>query len=257
VIPARRSTATPGRFAALAIPLALAVALPLAAEPPAGPPADRSASVGAPMDGELENGAVLPKRGAGFVVMNKTLARRARFGTAALVRLVEGAAAAVRRKHPGAVLAVADLSRRGGGPMEHHGSHQSGRDVDFAFYMRDAGGRPVVPDDFVAFDRNGYSVDPPLAFRFDAARNWTIVAALLRSDRAEVQWIFVAEHLKRLLLEHADAAGAPADLVAAARRALRQPGAKSHWDHFHVRIRCPGEPGGACRDARSARAGGR
>ena len=81
-------------------------------------------------------------------------------------------------------------------------------------------------------------------------------SAPVRSDRAEVQWIFVAEHLKKLLLDRADAADAPADLQAAARRALRQPGAKSHWDHFHVRIRCPGGPGGVCRDARAARADG-
>jgi penicillin-insensitive murein endopeptidase len=200
------------------------------------------------MAGSLERGAVLPKRGAGFRVMPKTLARKARYGTEELVRLVEEAAAAVRRKDRGALLAVADLSRRRGGAFEHHGSHQSGRDVDLAFFMRDGKGGPAVPTDFVAFDRNGYSVDPPMAYRFDAARNWALVAALLSSKRAEVQWIFVAEHLKRILLDRADSAGADPALVARARRALRQPGAKSHWDHFHVRIRCPADGGESCRD---------
>jgi murein endopeptidase len=117
--------------------------------------------------------------------------------------------------------------------------------------MRDAAGKPVRPLDFVAFDRNGFSVDPPMAYRFDVARNWAVVAALLTSDRAEVQWIFVAEHLKRLLLEGARAAGARPALVARARQVLRQPGAKSHWDHFHVRVRCPSDGGPACRDWRS------
>jgi len=234
--------------AALAAMLALLTeAQGSSAEPPAEP-AMRSESIGAPMDGSLARGAVLPKRGAGFSVMRKTLARRARYGTEELVRLVEDAAAAVRRKDRGALLAVADLSQRRGGPFEHHGSHQSGRDLDLAFYMRDAEGKPAIPVDFVAFDHNGYSVDPPMAFRFDAARNWAIVAALLSSERAEVQWIFVAEHLKRILLEQADTSGANAALVAKARRALRQPGAKSHWDHFHVRVRCPAEGGPVCRD---------
>ncbi|MCK9462293.1 MAG: penicillin-insensitive murein endopeptidase [Proteobacteria bacterium] len=228
--------------------VACAAARISSADPPAEPAPPRSASIGAPMDGSLAGGAVLPKRGAGFQVMQKTLARRARFGTDELVRLVEEAAASVRRKDRGALLAVADLSQRRGGTLEHHGSHQSGRDVDFAFYMRDATGAPAVPADFVAFDRNGFSVDPPMAFRFDAARNWALVAALLSSKRAEVQWIFVSEHLKRILLLHADASGAAPMLVARARRALRQPGAKSHWDHFHVRIRCPADSGESCRD---------
>jgi penicillin-insensitive murein DD-endopeptidase len=226
----------------------LAIARDSSAEPPAEPPQARPASIGAPMAGSLAGGAVLPKRGAGFAVMQKTLERRARFGTEELVRLVEGAAAAVRRQDRGARLMVADLSQRRGGPFEHHGSHQSGRDVDLAFFMRDRDGRSVDPVDFVAFDHNGYSVDPPLAYRFDAARNWALVAALLASDRAEVQWIFVAEHLKRLLLDYAAASGARPALVARARQVLRQPGAKSHWDHFHVRVRCPAEGGQICRD---------
>lgn len=237
--------------AALAAVLALLTeAQGSSAEPPAGPAAMRSTSIGAPMDGSLARGAVLPKRGAGFAVMQKTLQRRARFGTEELVRLVEDAAAAVRRRDRGAQLYVADLSQRRGGPFEHHGSHQSGRDVDLAFFMRDGKGKPVDPVDFVAFDRNGFSVDPPMAYRFDVARNWAIVAALLTSDRGEVQWIFVAEHLKRLLLERAESSSAAPELVARARRALRQPGAKSHWDHFHVRVRCPAEGGGSCRDWR-------
>jgi penicillin-insensitive murein endopeptidase len=239
------------RAALVAVLALLAIARDSGAEPPAEPPPMRPASIGAPMDGVLVGGAVLPKRGAGFAVMQKTLERRARFGTEELVRLVESAAARVRRQHRGAELAVADLSQRRGGPFVHHGSHQSGRDVDLAFYMRDAAGEPVRPLDFVAFDRNGFSVDPPMAYRFDVARNWAVVAALLTSDRAEVQWIFVAEHLKRLLLEGARAAGARPALVARARQVLRQPGAKSHWDHFHVRVRCPSDGGPACRDWRS------
>jgi penicillin-insensitive murein DD-endopeptidase len=248
VIRIRRTDRVLAHAALVAVLALLAIARDSSAEPPAEPPQARPASIGAPMAGSLAGGAVLPKRGAGFAVMHKTLERRARFGTEELVRLVEGAAAAVRRQDRGARLMVADLSQRRGGPFEHHGSHQSGRDADLAFFMRDRDGRPVAPADFIAFDRNGYSVDPPLAYRFDTARNWALVAALLASDRAEVQWIFVAEHLKRLLLEQADASGASPALVARARRVLRQPGAKSHWDHFHVRVRCPADGEQICRD---------
>jgi penicillin-insensitive murein endopeptidase len=47
------------------------------------------------------------------------------------------------------------------------------------------------------------------------------------------------EPLAELLLDHARKIGEPADLLARARLALRQPGDSApHNDHFHVRIYC-------------------
>jgi penicillin-insensitive murein endopeptidase len=228
--------------------VALAVGTASLAGPPAETKSQGSISEGTPMKGRLSRGEVLPKKGSGYVMRKVTRQRRARFGISELVHLVKEATHKVRRRHSGSLLAVGDLSTRKGGPIENHGSHQSGRDVDLGFYVLDRAGKPAQPPDYVPFDVNGYSVDPPLEYRFDTARNWALVEALIRSDKAEVQWIFVADHLKQLMLDYASSHQAPRNAIGKARQILKQPGKKAHWDHFHVRVYCPADDRPACQD---------
>ncbi|MFO8071145.1 MAG: penicillin-insensitive murein endopeptidase [Polyangia bacterium] len=239
--------------AAFTVRTTIAMALLAAvASSAAGPPAEQSSpgtlSVGTPMNGSLERGEVLPRRGSGYRMMSTTRQRRARFGVHELVMLIKWAAHRVYARHPGSTLMVGDLSVRKGGPIEHHGSHQNGRDVDFAFYMIDGDGEPVTRESFVAFDANGFSVDPPMRYRFDTERNWALVRELLQSDSAVVQWIFIADHLEDLLLAHAEEAGESPLLRRRAEHVLHEPTGKSHWDHFHVRIYCPPDDGPRCSD---------
>lgn len=234
--------------AALVMLAALAAGSASLAGPPVESKSKGSVSEGTPMKGSLSRGEVLPKRGAGYVMMDKTRQRRARFGVSELVHLVKEAAHKVWRRHRGGLLQVGDLSTRKGGPIDNHGSHQSGRDVDLMFYALDRAGKPAVPGDFVPFDANGFSVDPPMEYRFDTARNWALVEALIRSERATVQWIFVADHLKRLLIDRAISRKASPGVIGKARQILRQPGNKAHWDHFHVRIYCPADDRPQCQD---------
>ncbi len=218
----------------------------------AGPPAESSArdsvSIGTPMKGSLKRGQVLPKKGAGYRMLKTAQERRARFGILELVMAVKDAAHKVRRKHKGSILWVGDLSARKGGKIDHHGSHQSGRDVDLIFYMKDRQGKQVSVDQFIPFDKNGFSVDPPMEYRFDAARNWDLVAALIESRHATIQWIFVATHLEKLMLAHAEAKGARASTRRKAKQILHQPGKKAHWDHFHVRVYCPAGDKPSCKE---------
>jgi penicillin-insensitive murein endopeptidase len=240
---------SPPTLVAVLVALALAVGPSASAGPPAeSKTAKESTSIGTPMKGSLTRGEVLPKKGSGYLMLKKTRDRRARFGVSELVYLVKDAAHKVYRRHRGSVLLVGDLSSRKGGPLENHGSHQNGRDVDLLFYVLDKSGEPVSPELFIPFDRNGYSVEPPMEYRFDTARNWALVEALIRSNRASVQWIFVADHLKQLLLDYATTHKAPRSVIGKARQILRQPGKKAHWDHFHVRIYCPADDRPACED---------
>lgn len=160
-------------------------------------------------------------------------------GTEELVAMLRRASTAVARDFPGSRLTVGDMSDHDGGPIGHHASHQSGRDVDIAFYARDARGRPRVLDDYVSFNGRGL----PIAggpWRFDVARNWALVAALLEDPAVRVEHIFVSTPLRALLIAHARSINARPMLLVRAQLVMHQPThALPHSNHFHVRIACP------------------
>jgi len=153
-----------------------------------------------------------------------------------LVGVLERVATSVSAKWPGSLLFVGDVSAAEGGDIPHHVSHNSGRDVDIAFYMRGAGGRLRDGPDFLQIDLEGRSKD---GGTFDVLRNWALVEGLVRDPQVQVQWIFVAQHLRRMMLDYAATQQVDPTVLRRARRVLLQPrGAAPHGDHFHVRIYC-------------------
>jgi penicillin-insensitive murein endopeptidase len=171
------------------------------------------------------------------------------YGTTELVTLIERAAAHVARRLPGARLSVGELSRQNGGAIAGHRSHQNGRDVDIAFYMRDAAGRPYDPFAFANFDRYGHGLPPNESLSFDDERNWELVARLVADADARVQYIFVADTLKQRLLRTARRRRAPARVIQRAEVVMVQPAhGHPHRNHFHVRIYCPPDDRPACED---------
>ncbi len=160
-----------------------------------------------------------------------------RWGTTELVTLLRRTGHAVWETHH-VQLGVGDLSAEHGGPIPRHASHQSGRDVDIAFFVLDANDKSVATNDYIGFRDDGLAIASP-ALRFDTKKNWTVVAALV-SGPVRVQHIFVSNGLRNLLLAYGHATGASADVIARAARAMHQPGGASpHRNHFHVRVACP------------------
>ena len=105
--------------------------------------------------------------------------------------------------------------------------------------MTTAQGKPVYADHFVRFLGDGTAPSWPGA-RFDDARNWALLAAILNDGRAHISHIFVASPLRARLLEYAQKTGAPYAIRVHASEVMAQPrGALPHDDHFHVRISCP------------------
>ena len=139
-------------------------------------------------------------------------------------------------------------SSRGGEIAGHH-SHESGRDVDIGFYMLDAKGKPYEAFAFANFDRHGRGLAPNRGLRFDAPRNWELIAKLVADGDARVQYIFVANHIKRRLLREGRRRGAADVLLRRAELAMVQPaGNHPHANHFHVRIYCSPADRPACVD---------
>ena len=209
-----------------------------------------SISVGKPSHGYLIDGVRLPDHGEGFTTREVWRARDNRYGTDELIDLVVGVARRMRRQVPGVPLVVADLSGQGGGERyAFHRSHQSGRDADLLYYLRDASGQPFEPDAMHVFDTGGRARDGS-GLTVDVPRTWLLVRELITAPEAPVQWIFIYEPLARRLLDHAARTGEPEALIARARKTLRQPGDSArHDDHMHVRVYCsPTDRAYGCHD---------
>ena len=200
-------------------------------------------SIGSPTEGHLVGGAHLEET-AYLRITPADTAGDVRWGLEPLVGMVERAARSVRGQFPGAITSVGHLSREGGGEIDQHRSHESGRDADVGFFVRSASGKQLLPTHFVPFRADGTAASWPGAY-FDDAKNWAVVSALLGDPQAHVTHLFVAAPLRARLLAYAERMEAPASLRMRAAELMQQPrGTLPHDDHFHVRIACPPRMGG-------------
>jgi murein endopeptidase/LysM repeat protein len=185
------------------------------------PEALGSVSVGFADSGRIINGVQVPPD-ADWTVVDPEAA----WGVKEVVDDVATVIHEVRRQHPNApALRVNHIGRKEGGYLRPHQSHQSGRDVDLAFYYR----FEVPPG---ARGRREDMMDPAL--------NWALIKALC--IHTDVQVVLVDRRIQKVLYEHALDAGedqawldslfkaGPKSLVKHARR---------HRDHFHVRFYAP------------------
>ncbi len=117
----------------------------------------RSRSLGSESNGGLRDGVLMPVEGASFFTWSfRRQARfndaRVRWGSCRLVKMITRVLGAYHRAHPAAArVAVGDLSRRFGGPLDGHATHQRGVDVDIYYPRRD--GREMEPKTVAQVDR--------------------------------------------------------------------------------------------------------
>jgi penicillin-insensitive murein endopeptidase len=224
------------------MPLALAAALACCvwgcarAPSPLWPAFD--GSIGMTHRGVLAHGAELPKAGDGYRFLRDN---GRHFATARFARVIERAAAYVAKERPGATLVIGDISSKTGGRSLPHFSHRSGRDADLLFYWLTPDGAPVSEHGFLHVEPDGLAWDEAHErfLRFDVEREWLLVRELLSDDEARVQWIFIQDNVKAILLRWAQALGEPTEILWRASQVMLQPHpGGAHDDHIHVRTQC-------------------
>ena len=214
-----------------------------------------STSLRNPNDGELRGGVPLPLNAPGLR-FNPHRDPRARYGTVEVVRALVRAGRRVDQEVGGLPVTINDLSLERGGPIAHHRSHQSGRDVDVLFYQLGPDGEPIESVG-AFFDPDGVGVDfreladpnDDIRLQLDLRRTWLFLQALIEDEEGQLQQIFVAEHLRTLLLEYARSTDAPSTIVERFAAMSCQP-SYPHDDHFHFRFFCtPEDIVKGCRDS--------
>lgn len=184
-------------------------------------PVPVSLSIGSPDAGLLLNPVAMPE-GAFWTIRNPVET----YGTQETVDFLQRAIESVQRQFPDSPrLVVGDISRRVGGRLNRHKSHQSGRDVDLGLYyaVGEAG-------DF----RNA------TAKTLDVPRTWALVRALV--TETDVERIFLDRILIRALLAHARQIGEDPDwldeLIGRQRNGIDAilQHERRHLNHLHVRF---------------------
>ncbi len=199
----------------------------------AAPPTGPTRSIGAATDGRLDHGCLLPAKGAGYVRRNS-----AGWATEETVALLQWATRAVATLYPRtAPVVIGALSKRNGGKLRGHGSHQSGRDIDIGYFASD--------------NRRLSQFRPMHAGNLDVVKTWALLGALLSSG--QVQYMFMDYELQVRFHRHLEREGVPQPTLdrifqfpagRTARRGIIRH-ASGHADHVHVRLRCP--PHDRCR----------
>lgn len=181
-------------------------------------------SIGPAWDGRLINGVQVPS-GEGW----RKKMRPSSYGTThAVISLV----AALQQFHATSGyerdLLLGSMSRRHGGPLEGHRSHQTGRDIDIRL--------PLSAEHPTWF--------PIKPWRVDYEALWKLVVAL--ADTGEVSIIFLDYELQKTLYQAARDMGIEEDVR---RRMIQWPRGQAahsglvrhssgHTAHVHVRFRC-------------------
>jgi LysM repeat protein len=176
--------------------------------------------------GKLKTSHRLPK-GLGYKIKRPFLA----YGTASTIKLISKAIDAYhRRANGGPAVRVGDISKRGGGKLKGHVSHQRGVDVDVGLVHKGA-----KKDELRFFAANKKNLD--------VRRTWLLLHAFLRTE--QVRYIFLDYRLQKLLYQYAKKHGVSEskldEYFQYPRGIGRNHGIIRHWkghrDHIHVRFR--------------------
>ena len=222
------------------------------------PPREGSISWGWTNGGRVDRAAKLPPSGQHWAFFPHIEARGMTYGTDEMAGFLDRISGYVARRYKGSKMFIGNVSPQTGGASQWHRSHQSGRDVDIAYYLirdyrsykrararakrrkREVRRLDQVPlDNFVKITRRMKARDRSLGAMFDVRRNTALVKAMVTDTVTPVQWIFCAPWVEKAVLRQAERFGYDAAVIARMEEVMHRPSrAAIHDDHMHVRFFC-------------------
>jgi len=193
----------------------------------------KSKAIGRPQNGRLVDGIQLPD-GPGYFVRRKNR----NYGTADTIRALQNAFFAVKKRLPRVHdIVVGDISKKDGGRLAPHKSHQTGIDADIGFYFHNQ--KPAGPK--VALDAQ--------SSKLDLEATWALIEEFVgaSADKSRVDYMFIGYGVQEKLYRYAESKGESKKKLAwlfqypRGSRAMHglirhEPG---HTNHIHIRFKCP------------------
>lgn len=156
------------------------------------------------------------------------------YGNYSAIEFLVKASLLLNRMVPGMLLEVGDISDEDGGRLRPHKSHQNGLDIDVGFFFEGK-----TQGYYGTNATKGKALTP----NFATSLSWKFFKTLMTYYHDKIYFILVAPAVKQAMCAEAVATG---DLVKGKemdpivlhtlRRLVPE---RSHYNHFHVRLKCP------------------
>lgn len=186
-------------------------------------------------DGYMVNGRSVDSPSLYMRQMQVQYERGIAYATTEFIQLLDHTARVMHKKYPETIMYLGNLGLRDGGDIPYSISHNSGRDGDIAFYMKDENGAFYHPQNMYKMNRRFQAKANP-NITFDLEKNTTLIETLLTQNVAPIQFIFVVRHLRSAIRRELVARGATEELLMRFDATVAEQAA--HDDHFHIRIYC-------------------
>jgi len=197
----------------------------------------KSESVGSPSNGRLILGQSLDedgdKQGVGWVISAQ---REHIYGTPDTIRYIKKCAMEYRSWFPrnkAPPVVIGDISKKGGGPLYPHKSHQSGRDVDIGYIIK--GGQQAAANG-IFVRATAKSIDLPKQWiltkcflDLDATTHIFMEASIVKALKEYVMRVYKKNRQKLQKYLGYFPGGSKAKIVPD----------EEHTSHMHVRFACP------------------
>ena len=195
-----------------------------------------SFSIGDTRDGYMVNGQNLPMPSLLVRQLPVQYERGLTYASGDMIELFVDTGRAMEKQYPDTIMYIGNMSAREGGDIPYSVSHNSGRDADIAFYLKDAHGNFAHPQNLHKINRRFQTREPGSSYTFDLEKNTTLIEHLLTHPKVHVQFIFLAKHLRTAIQRELVKRGSSPELLERFEMSVQNQAA--HDDHFHVRIYC-------------------
>ena len=199
-------------------------------------------------NGKLINGVAMPAPADDLPYVSKVRERERYYATKEFAEIIERTACVMVSSYGYDKLVFNDLSQQGGGRVNGHNSHRSGRDGDFGLYLfEDETKRSINKLHPMVNNPKGsgslITIPGSSQSMFDVKGSWLLARTFVDvAERMEtpVQMIIIHPLLYNKLIQYGSQQETDKVLFEKTKQVLiPDTNEKEHHDHYHIRITCP------------------